>query len=573
MSHPQTTDTPIDAVSPLAETTEDTILAAADPATVPDSTTTGDPAIIDWATNINEFITGPGGIAVGVGAALTMGAIGVFWSAYAPRPGFASKREIRAEMSARHARLMIPQTRPSLEGREKSVPTTDYAVPLGRTRSSGLPTSIYGTPEQNYLILAPSRQGKSIILNSIIYRWAGAVVHTSSKVTDHLATRALRESLGPVWVWDPLGLSGAEALNTFRWDPIRGCEDRAVAIQRAAYLLYGSRGSGSAGAGVEEFFKSTACEVLSRFLHAAALGGKTMMDVYGWSQNRGDGTAANILNSAGARDWAELLVQRQRVVQGTGDGIFTTLSNALGWMANPAVAQTVLPGPGEHFDAASFLLNRGTLYMVGSDKPGSVVAPLFVMFADYLRSVAIDLGNKNGSGRMDPPVLWALDEIANIIPLPIDKWMPDSGGRGITLVIVIQSRSQLLDVWGDKKGMVIWDDANVRIFLRGIGDQRVRQEISDMCGTYEEKKKTTTTRDGQASVSTTTVEKKVMAPDKVFKLGKRESLIIFAGCNPVLTRITPLWKRRDVKQLSKAAARVPAPRTDDSGPSLVKGRR
>ncbi|WP_326655626.1 type IV secretory system conjugative DNA transfer family protein [Streptomyces sp. NBC_01750] len=531
---------------------------------------TGDPAIFEYVNTFNDFVYGPGGVVLGVAAMAAIGGLGAAWKMYAPKPGFANKREIRDEMSARHARNMVEQTRPSLVGRTKKVPTTAYAVPLGRLRSGGLPTGIWGTPEQNYLILAPSRQGKSIILNSMIYRWDGAVVHTSSKVNDHMATKALRELLGPVWVWDPLGLSGEEQLNTFRWDPIRGCEHREVAIQRAAYLLYGSRSNASAG--VDEFFRSTACEVLSRFMHAAALGGKTMMDVYAWSQNRSDQTAANILNMAGARDWADLLVQRQQIVQGTGDGIFTTLSNALSWMSNPKVAQTVLPGPGEHFDAETFLLNRGSLYMIGSDKPGSVVAPLFVMFADYLRSVAIDLGNKNGSGRMDPPCLWALDEIANIIPLPIDKWMPDSGGRGITLVIVIQSRSQLYDVWGESRGRVIWDDANVRVFLRGIGDRSVREDISAMCGTYERDRKTTTTRNGESSISTVTEEKQVMPADRIFKLGQRQSLVIFAGCSPVITHIKPLWKRRDVKKLT-APPKVPGQRKDGSGISMTKGRR
>jgi type IV secretory pathway TraG/TraD family ATPase VirD4 len=518
------------------------------------------PPILDTLTEINDFITTPAGVASLVAVGGVMAAGGWAAGAFHTQPGFATRAEIRREMSARHARKMIPQTRPSLVGRERKVPTTQYALPLGRLRAAGWPVSVWGTPEQNYLVLGPTRQGKSIILNSMIYEWAGAVVHTSSKVNDHLATKGLRELLGPVWVWDPLGLSEERNLNTFRWDPVRGCEDRAVAIQRAAYLLYGSRSS--PGASVEEFFKSTACEVLARFLNAAAIAGKTMMDVYSWSQNRADGTAANILIHSGAEQaWSDVLVARQKVVQGTGDGIFTTLSNALAWMANPKVAQTVLPGPGEHFDAESFLLNRGTLYMLGSKAPGSVVAPLYVMFADYLRSVAIRLGNRTGHGRMDPPCLWALDEVANIVPLPIDQWMTDSGGRGLTLVLGVQSRAQLWDTWGEQRGRVVWDDANVRIFLRGIGDRQVREDISAMCGTYETTKKRTSTRNGEKYVEVDEVEKPVMPQDKIFRLGKRQSLVIFAGCSPVITNIKPLWQRRDVKKLG--AAVLPEQRDDE----------
>ncbi|MFL0028504.1 type IV secretory system conjugative DNA transfer family protein [Streptomyces sp. NBUL23] len=534
----------------------------------PDTMPPDAPPIVDYLETFSQFATSPSVIAAGVAAGTVLGGLGYLHAQFSPRPGFASQREIREEMSARTARRIVSETRPGLNGRTKDVPVTDYAVPLGSLRSGGLPTKIWGTPEMNYLLLAPSRQGKSIILNSMIYRWPGAVVHTSSKVKDHLATRALREQLGPVFVWDPLNLSAEQDLNTFRWDPIRGCDQREVAIQRAAYLLYGSRAN--AGAGVEEFFKSTAGEVLARFLHAAALGGRTMQDVYAWSQNRADGTAINLLKQAGVNEWADLLEQRQKVVQGTGDGIFTTLSNALGWMANPKVAASVLPGPGEHFDAETFLLNRGTLYILGSDKPGSTVAPLMVMFADYLRSVAIDLGNKTASGRMDPACLWALDEIANIMPLPVDTWMPDSGGRGITLVIVIQSRSQLYKTWGEQRGMVVWDDANVRIYLRGIGDSSVRRDISDMCGTYERKRKTRTTRNGETSVSVVTEERPVITTGQIFKLGRRQSLVIFAGCSPVLTHIKPLWKRRDVKKLTRPP-RVPRPRSRRSVTLTKKG--
>ncbi|MEV7840559.1 TraM recognition domain-containing protein [Streptomyces albidoflavus] len=537
---------------------------------VPDPSSVGaaGPAVIDYLNVLHDFVTGPVGIATGATTVAALGGLAIAWKAYAPRPGFASKREIREEMSARYARKMVPQTRPSLVGKEKDVPVTSYAVPLGRLRSGGLPTGIWGTPEANYVILAPSRQGKSIILNSMIYRWDGAVVHTSSKVGDHLATKAMREQLGPVWLWDPLGLAGGK--NTFRWDPIRGCQVREVAIQRAAYLLYGARSGDDKASGVDGFFKSTACEVLARFMHAAALGGKTMEDVYAWSQNRSDQTAANLLHAHGATEWANLLVQRQTVVQGTGDGIFTTLSTALAWMANPRVAETVTPGPGEHFDAETFLRNRGTLYMIGNDKPGSTVAPLFVMFADYLRSVTVDLGNQTDSGRMDPPTLWALDEIANLIPLPVDKWMPDSGGRGITLVIVIQSRAQLADMWGEQRGRIIWDDANVRIFLRGIGDGQVRKDISEMCGTYTKKRRTTTTRNGETSVSKVAEDKPVITPGQVFRLGRRQSLIIFAGCSPVITHIKPLWKRRDVKKMT---ANLPSPRSGATGVSMTKGSR
>ncbi|WP_327359874.1 type IV secretory system conjugative DNA transfer family protein [Streptomyces sp. NBC_01304] len=524
------------------------------------------PALIENLQDLGEFIQTPAGIALVVIAVFILlgitAGLAWLWGTVMPRPGMATRGEIREVMGEKHAREMIDQTRPSLIGREKETPVTEYALPLGKTRH-GWPTSIYATPEDNMLVLGPPRQGKSLFLDTLIYEFPGAVVHTSSKVKDHLNTKDLRQLVGPVWVWDPQRLDSSD-ISTFKWNPVIGCQDRDVALQRAAYLLYGARKD--PGAGIDQFFKDTAAEVLARFLNAAALGKLTMVDVYRWTHARDNDDAIQLLMRHGAdQDWINLLRARQNVVEGTGDGIWTTLSSALGWMSNPHVARTVAPGPGEDFDPEKFLLNRGTLYMIGADEPGSAIAPLYVLFLDFLRRAAIRLGNRVG-GRMDPPLLMALDEVATIVPVPLDLWMPDSGGKGITLVAAVQSKAQLRSRWGDAKGEVIWGAVNILVVLRGIVDTRVLKELSELCDTYT-KTRTTHSRaqDGKVTTSTSDVEKPVMTASQIRKLPRRRLLVFFPGASPVITALRPLYKRRDVKAIRSGKtqvtrARVPGPR-------------
>ena len=49
--------------------------------------------------------------------------------------------------------------------------------------------------------------------------------------------------------------------------------------------------------------------------------------------------------------------------------------------------------------------------------------------------------------------LSALDEAALICPVPLESWTADMGGRGVSILVVVQSRAQLLARYGDR---VFW---------------------------------------------------------------------------------------------------------------------
>jgi hypothetical protein len=74
----------------------------------------------------------------------------------------------------------------------------------------------------------------------------------------------------------------------------------------------------------------------------------------------------------------------------------------------------------------------GTLYLIaetrGEDAP---VAPLFACLATEIHYIAALAGSLLPGGRLDPPLLKALDEVTHICPVPVPSWLADSGGKGI----------------------------------------------------------------------------------------------------------------------------------------------
>ena len=84
--------------------------------------------------------------------------------------------------------------------------------------------------------------------------------------------------------------------------------------------------------------------------------------------------------------------------------------------------------------------------------------------------------------RLDPPLLMALDEIANIAPIAIPNFMADSGGRGIQLAIVSHGLGQLRERWGEHGAQIISDTAGCKVFLPGITDTALLKAASELCG-------------------------------------------------------------------------------------------
>jgi len=243
------------------------------------------------------------------------------------------------------------------------------------------------------------------------------------------------------------------------------------------------------------------------------------------------------------------------------------MSRALSFMADPALAGSVLPRPGGGFDIPAFLAGRGTVYLIAeSVSEEAPVAPLFAAMAAEIHYVAAQLGQASGSHRLDPPLLMGLDEVTQICPIPLPFWLADSGGKGIQVLAVVHGEAQLAERWGDHGRQIVLDTCSVKVFLPGITDTTTLQTASTLCGQASWKLR------GQEHVT----RHDVAAPDMIRQLPAGFALIIRGGCAPVIARLPRAWKNpayRRARRLGQtpvdelpAAAERPYPSIPDHVP-------
>jgi type IV secretory pathway TraG/TraD family ATPase VirD4 len=257
--------------------------------------------------------------------------------------------------------------------------------------------------DEHIVIMAPPRTGKTGLLARLILHYPGPVVSTTTKADVFALTSGIRSWLGPVLVFNPQSIGGV--LSTFRWNPVEGCIDEAVAIRRADGFANAISMSGTED---PSFWSSKASSYLRGLFHAAALAGGDMRLVARWALGSAR-DAEEILEKAGAGQWAAELAELRGEAQKTAATVKMVLSRALAFMTDPALAQSVLPAGDSGFDIEGFLRESGTLYLIAeSEHDDSPIAPLFAAMAGEVHHVAAQLGQASPGGRLDPPLLMAL---------------------------------------------------------------------------------------------------------------------------------------------------------------------
>ena len=222
------------------------------------------------------------------------------------------------------------------------------------------------------------------------------------------------------------------------------------------------------------------------------------------------------------------------------------LSRALAFMTDPKLVQSVLPDGEPEFDIAAFLRQSGTLYLIAeSEHDDSPVAPLFAAMAGEIHHVAAQLGQASPGGRLDPPLLMALDEIVQTCPVPLPTWLADSGGKGIQLIPVAHGEAQLRTRWQHDGAQVVLDTCGVKVWLPGISDTATLKMASDLCG------QTALRERGQRHHS----RHDVMTPDMIRQLPAGHALIVRGGYSPVLARLGVAWKDRAYKTARRRGTR------------------
>jgi hypothetical protein len=381
--------------------------------------------------------------------------------------------------------------------------------------------------DQHGIIVSPPRKGKSALLGSVIMRYPGPVLSTTTKADLFGNTSGIRSRVGPVQVFNPQGIGGVAS--TFRWSPVDGCDDPATAIRRADSF---ANAVSMEGTDDKSFWADKSSSYLRGLFHAAALVGGDMRLVVQWALGNAQG-AEHILAQAGATQWAAELGELRGEAQKTAATVRMVMSRALSFMTDPTLALSVLPAEGDGLSFPEFLSERGTLYMIADSRnDDSPLAPLFACLASELHYAAEMIGQSAQGGRLDPPLLMALDEVTQICPIPLPVWAADSGGKGIQILSVVHGQAQLRTRWKQDGARVIMDTAGVMIFLPGITDTDTLSMASQLCGQAALKEH------GQDHHT----RHDVMAPEMISRLPDWRALVIRGGNAPVVAKISRVWK-------------------------------
>jgi len=448
--------------------------------------------------------------------------------------------------------------RPGLTFWQRAWQTSAHSLYFGRAH---LFHGVRAAIQECWTVVGRSRSGKSGWLAKVIIRWHGALVSASTKPDQYTRTSGLRARRGrPVYRFNPERVGGPGMGSTFWLDPIAGCEVPSVAMRHGTAFTDAVRTKGTEDG---NFWSEQASVQLPALFCAAALGDLDLRAPHRWVLSGDTREAERILRANGRPEWAHSIAQMRGANDKTGATVRMVLNAALKFMQDPALAECVLPGPGEAFDIGAFLAAQGTLYMIADPRNDvSPVAPVFSFIANEIHWTASQLAARMRGERIDPPLLMALDEVTKLCPgLAVPSLVSDSGGRGITMVIACQGLAQIEERWG-KPAMRMLLDTSAQAYLSGVQDPDTLDMAARLCdtATYHARGRKGETTDVPAAT-----------PGMIRRIPKRRALLLRGDCAPVIAHLPMAWhdwayrwariRRRLVAQVPPAPPVVRLPAT------------
>ena len=340
-------------------------------------------------------------------------------------------------------------------------------------------------PQRSALVLGPSRSGKtsSLVIPNLFVA-EGPVVSTSTKPDVMLATAPERSRNGWSFLFDPSGeIECPPSVERVGWSPLTTARNWDAAVQTSDAMVNASRLGGSAVAhpGGDQHWTERASALLSPLLHAAALESLPMRSVLRWIDRHNGATALEILSRTVGEDSTatDLLAGIVGTDSREQSGIWSTASGVLAaYRSEAALASTELPP----LDAAEFVRGASTMYICSAGRRQHQFAPLVVAAIGDVRDATYD---RERSGERSPPTLLALDEVANIAPIPdLPAMLSEGAGQGLLVMACLQDLSQARGRWGSHADGFLTLFGTTVVFP-GIADVATLRDLSALAGDRE----------------------------------------------------------------------------------------
>ena len=307
---------------------------------------------------------------------------------------------------------------------------------------------------------------------------------TSTKPDVMMTTAPERSRNGWSFLFDPSGeIACPASVERVGWSPITTAKNWDAAVQTSDAMVNASRlgGGTSARSGGDQHWSERASALLSPLLHAAALESLPMRSVLRWIDRHDGATALEILSRTVGEDSTatDLLAGIVGTDSREQSGIWSTASGVLAaYRSEAALASTELPP----LNAADFVRGANTMYICSAGRRQHQFAPLVVAAIGDVRDATYD---RERSGERSPPTLLALDEVANIAPIPdLPAMLSEGAGQGLLVMACLQDLSQARSRWGsDADGFLTLFGATV--VFPGIADVATLRDLSALGGEHE----------------------------------------------------------------------------------------
>jgi type IV secretion system protein VirD4 len=314
-----------------------------------------------------------------------------------------------------------------------------------------------------------------------------------------------------------------------------------------------------AGVGVgttdQSHWSKRAQALLAALLHAAAIGGLQADAVIDWATGHQLDEPASLLDYSEAAPAMRALVGIRNTEGRERSSIFSAAADALDAYSSQAAVEA--SGP-TNFFAPRFVDSRDTIYIHAPAEHQAAVAPLVCGLLSEIRRATYQAHrDQTLRGR----VLFALDEVANIVPLrELPQLASEGGGQGLLLVAALQDLSRararrgpaadgFLTLFGSK------------LILPGIADPQTLQTISVALGEYDREvvsRTRTRVRDSwfvQRSHTTSTQRQRVLSPGEVANIPTGQALYL-DGVRWELLTMTPAHECEPWRTLTQGAGGV-----------------
>jgi type IV secretion system protein VirD4 len=401
---------------------------------------------------------------------------------------------------------------------------------LGLSRSGRW---LLADPKHAVLVLGPPQSGKtSAGMIPLVMAASGPLVSASTKPDVLEATRGARSEIGQAWLFDPSGSECVPAgVRGLSWSPVAAAAtwDGALVVARAMTAAART----GAGTTNENHWSERAQALLAPLLYAANLTDRPIGEVLKWVLMHDVTPALETLADADAEFAAAVLTGIQRTDARERSSIFSATAGVLSAYNSDAVRDSAA---NPNFDAVRFAASTDTIYITAPEQYQALSAPLIVGMLEQIRHAVYERSRRT----LDPgpPMLWVLDEIANIAPIrDLPALISQAGGQRLQVVAGLQDFSQARERWGDAAADGFMSLFQTKLILNGIGDSKTLESVSLALGEYDRNMVSSSvglsdpqewlTADTHSdTVSYQTMRQRVLPPGEIARMPEGQALLL-----------------------------------------------